>query len=105
MIFLYRVFIVDVNSASPQLPGVIYFGIEATHSGMCKFESASAPGYRNVTTTIYEWVLEAPQVIQVRWVVEQEERLARARHDIDEKARPLVSRSRSRACNLLTALC
>ncbi|QBZ62364.1 hypothetical protein PoMZ_11244 [Pyricularia oryzae] len=83
----HKVIIVDANSASPQLPGVIYYGIEATHSGMAKFDSDSAPGYRMVSTTLREWVTEAPNVIQVRWGVEDEERQARARNDINEQIR------------------
>ncbi|ELQ43822.1 hypothetical protein OOU_Y34scaffold00126g25 [Pyricularia oryzae Y34] len=83
----HKVIIVDANSASPQLPGVIYYGIEATHSGMAKFDSDNAPGYRMVSTTLREWVTEAPNVIQVRWGVEDEERQARARNDINEQIR------------------
>lgn len=86
----HKVIIVDASSASPQLPGVVYYGIEATHSGMAKFDSVNAPGYRTVSTTLREWVSEAPPVIQVRWTVEGEERLARARHDIDERMRPFI---------------
>lgn len=80
-------------SASPQLPGVTYYGIEATHSGMCKFESANAPGYRTVSTTIRDWVREAPPVIAIRWHVEDEDRLVRAKQDINERMRPFVSQS------------
>ena len=83
--------VVDADSASPQLPGVMYYGIEATHSTMCKFDSASAPGFRTVSTAIRDWVGEAPQVIEVRWAIEEEDRLARARHDIDERRMPFVS--------------
>lgn len=86
----HKVIIVDANSASPQLPGVIYYGIEATHSGMAKFDSDNAPGYRMVSTTLREWVTEAPNVIQVRWGVEDEERQARARNDINEQIRAFV---------------
>jgi hypothetical protein len=69
-----RAFIVDQASASPQLPGVRYYGIEASHSTMCKFESKSSPGYLNVSTQIRTWVLESPPVIQSRWVVERKAR-------------------------------
>jgi hypothetical protein len=83
--------VVDPTSASPQLPGVTYYGIEANHSGMCKFESREAPGYRTVSTALRDWVREAPAVIQVRWVVEEEDRLARAMQEVDERMRPFVS--------------
>lgn len=70
-----KVFIVEQGSASPQLPNVNYYGIEATHSGMCKFESKSSPGYLNVSTTVKSWVLAAPPVIESRWVDEERYRL------------------------------
>ncbi len=81
-----RSFIVDQASASPQLPGVRYYGIEASHSTMCKFESKSSPGYLNISTQIRTWVLESPPVIQSRWLVER-----RARQQIREnEARELL---------------
>ncbi|TAQ89882.1 hypothetical protein B7494_g1819 [Chlorociboria aeruginascens] len=66
-----KAYVVDQASASPLLPDVQYFGIEATHSGMAKFESKNSPGYLNVSTTIKSWVVEAPQVIQARWDMER----------------------------------
>ncbi|CAK7197800.1 hypothetical protein SEUCBS139899_000449 [Sporothrix eucalyptigena] len=80
-----KAFVVDVDSASPQLPGVTYYGIEADHSSMCKFDGPNAPGYRTMTTAIQEWVKEAPVVIEVRWRVEQEDSEARARRELDER--------------------
>ena len=69
-----KTFIVDQKSAGPGLPDVQYFGIEATHSGMCKFESKNSPGYRNVSVTIKSWVEESPQVIQGYWELEKRQR-------------------------------
>lgn len=69
-----RMFIVDQLSASPLLPDVQYFGIEASHSGMCKFESKNSPGYLNVSATIKGWVEESPQVIQARLDMERRTR-------------------------------
>ncbi|SPO01370.1 uncharacterized protein DNG_04046 [Cephalotrichum gorgonifer] len=77
-------FVVDANSAGPQLPGVTYYSIEATHSTMCKFPTADAPGYSNVSSAILQWVLEAPDSIQTRWRVEEEERATRALNDVNE---------------------
>lgn len=82
---LSRVMVVDPGSASPQLPGVTYYGIEAPHSGMCKFDSVTAPGYRMVSSALQEWVKEAPSVIQVRWYVELEDRHVRQRLDLYEQ--------------------
>ncbi|ETS73458.1 hypothetical protein PFICI_14404 [Pestalotiopsis fici W106-1] len=83
-----KMLVVDAQSASPQLPGVGYFSIEATHSGMCKFDSKNAPGYRTVATSIRDWVGEAPDVISTRWRVEDDEKLARAKHEIEERMKP-----------------
>lgn len=69
-----KAFVVDKDSAAPLLPDVLYFGIEATHSGMCKFESKNAPGYMNVSTTIKSWVQECGPTIQARWENERRQR-------------------------------
>ncbi|KAJ0298173.1 hypothetical protein COL516b_010096 [Colletotrichum fioriniae] len=79
--------VVDASSASPQLPGVVYYGIEAPHSGMCKFNSSSAPGYRNVSTAIRTWAEEAPPVIRTRWDMEMDDRRARAQSEAAEITR------------------
>jgi hypothetical protein len=51
-----KLFVVDQHSAGPLLPDVQYFGIEATHSSMSKFESKNSPGYTNVSVTLRSWV-------------------------------------------------
>ncbi|KAI0517817.1 hypothetical protein F5B22DRAFT_645521 [Xylaria bambusicola] len=89
-----RALVVDANSASPQLPGVTYYAIEATHSGMCKFDSKNAPGYRTISSAIREWVLDAPDVIRTRWRVEEDEKLARAKHEIEERMKPWIQSQR-----------
>ncbi|KAI5922953.1 hypothetical protein F4810DRAFT_720606 [Camillea tinctor] len=89
-----RMLVVDSTSASPQLPGVTYYAIEATHSGMCKFDSKNAPGYRTVATAIRDWVLDAPDVIATRWRVEEDEKLARAKHEIEERMKPWLNSQR-----------
>ncbi|PBP15673.1 LipA and NB-ARC domain-containing protein [Diplocarpon rosae] len=75
--------IVDQAAASPQLPDVQYFGIEATHSGMCKFDSKNAPGFTNVSVTIRSWAQECPDFIQTRW---EAERMLRRQKREDEIA-------------------
>lgn len=79
-------FVVDANSASPQLQGVTYYGIEANHSGMCKFDGQNAPGYRTVSTSITEWVAKAMTVIDIRWDAEEEERKKRAADEYYERS-------------------
>ena len=86
-----RILVVDASSASPQLVGVTYYGIEATHSRMCKFESENAPGYRTVSTAIREWIADAPEVIPIRWEVEEDQRRVRANLEYFERARQYVS--------------
>ncbi|KAK7951060.1 uncharacterized protein PG986_006788 [Apiospora aurea] len=90
-----KMLVVDAQSASPQLPGVTYFAIEATHSGMCKFESRNSPGYRTVAITIKEWAEEAPDVVSTRWRVEEEEKFARAQHEITERMQPWLKSQRA----------
>ncbi|KAJ8129059.1 hypothetical protein O1611_g4574 [Lasiodiplodia mahajangana] len=92
-----RMLVVDATSASPQLPGVTYYAIEATHSGMCKFDNRNAPGYRTVATALREWVLNAPDVITTRWRVEEDEKLARAKHEIEERMKPWIQSQRLHA--------
>ncbi|KAI1097974.1 hypothetical protein F4804DRAFT_142267 [Jackrogersella minutella] len=89
-----KALIVDAQSASPQLPGVTYYAVEATHSGLCKFESRSAPGFRTVATAIRDWVYDAPDVISTRWRVEEDEKLARAKHEIEERMKPWLDSQR-----------
>ncbi|KAL2268471.1 hypothetical protein VTJ83DRAFT_3317 [Remersonia thermophila] len=79
--------VVDAVSASPQLPGVRYYGVEATHSGMCKFESANAPGWSTISGAIRDWIVEAPEVILIRWEVEEDQRRVRANLESFERAR------------------
>lgn len=88
---LYRVLIVDPSSAGPQLPGVRYYGIEATHSGMCKFASVNAPGYLTVSTALREWVHNAPEVIAVRWLREEQERRDAAYIEAADRIHEFVS--------------
>ncbi|OBT93528.1 hypothetical protein VE01_08343 [Pseudogymnoascus verrucosus] len=69
-----KIFVVDQASASPPLPGVRYYGIEGTHSSMCKFESKNAPGYLNVSTAIKGWANDCTPKIQARWAAERKAR-------------------------------
>lgn len=93
-----RILIVDAHSASPQLPGVTYYGVEATHSQLCKFGSSSAPGFRALSTDIRQWVLEAPMIVDARWEAEQAEMSARVRNEIHERISPFVSYLHSDDC-------
>ncbi|KAL7797264.1 Alpha/Beta hydrolase protein [Trichoderma ceciliae] len=80
-----KIMVVDPSSASPQLPGVTYYGVEATHAQLCKFENASSPGFRALSTDIRQWVLEAPDFIAVRWDVEEHDKAARMQYEVQER--------------------
>lgn len=87
----FKDFVVDQRSASPQLPGVRYYGIEADHSHMCKFESKNAPGYLNVATTIKAWVNKAPPIIEQRFVQEREAQRQAIMNEMREKLSPFTN--------------
>ncbi|KAM0322458.1 hypothetical protein ACHAQA_009527 [Verticillium albo-atrum] len=83
--------VVDSASANPKLPGVNYYGIEATHSGMCKFDGPTSPGYRIVSTAIHDWVLQAPKAIARRWDIEKDEQRQRAMQEATERLGPMAA--------------
>ncbi|KAK4203608.1 Alpha/Beta hydrolase protein, partial [Triangularia verruculosa] len=88
-----KILVVGAASAGPQLPGVTYYGIEKDHSGMCKFEGENAPGWKNVSTTIRQWVADGVNLIPPRWLLEEKDRQLRASLENFERARPYVSLS------------
>ncbi|KAL8341906.1 hypothetical protein RB601_005287 [Gaeumannomyces tritici] len=91
----HKILVVDANSAGPQLPGVTYYGIDATHSGMCKYDSADAPGYRIVSTTLRDWVAEAAPFVEMRWKVEEEDRRMKTVNQMHEMGMPYMPTSPS----------
>ena len=76
-----KALIVSAESASPQLANAYYYGIEATHSDMCKFSSDTAPGYRVLANALREWIRKAPAVIEDRWDAENRERGEKYRYE------------------------
>ncbi|RGP80658.1 hypothetical protein FLONG3_1262 [Fusarium longipes] len=85
--------VVDAKSAAPPLPGVTYYGIEACHSEMCKFDSIESPGFRNITTTLEKWIEKAPCLIQERWFAEEDESQNRALARVKEIMSPYTDRA------------
>ena len=72
-----------------------YYGVEATHSNMCKFDSFHAPGYRALSTEIRQWARDAPAVVATRWQIEEQEmkyRMMNEINEIQERISPYVSR-------------
>ncbi|KAH6686621.1 hypothetical protein F5X68DRAFT_275963 [Plectosphaerella plurivora] len=69
-----KTMVVEPPDAVDPLPGAVCYGIESTHSDMCRFDSPTAPGYFAVSTGLRDWVLAAPTVIQKRWEFERDQR-------------------------------
>ena len=93
--------VVDANSASPPLPGVTYYGVEATHSQMCKFSSTRAPGFNILAATLRQWILDGPRLIRRRWFVEDQETRTRMVSEVQERVAELIeSAVRLPACLL-----
>jgi hypothetical protein len=61
-------FVVPKESAAPDELAEERSGIEADHSGMCKFSSERSPGYNLVEEAIQRYSEQAPAVIASRWV-------------------------------------
>ncbi|KAJ4008913.1 hypothetical protein NW766_009096 [Fusarium irregulare] len=61
---------------------------------MCKFESTSSPGFRNIATTIQQWVDKAPYLVQGRWFIEEQESHNRAIANVREIMSPFAGHAR-----------
>ena len=77
-------FIVDEESASPNIQDVERAGIQQDHSHMCKFENDSAPGFALVAEGIQRYAGEAPETIALRWQTEKAEQIAKKRAEVEE---------------------
>ncbi|KAE8395642.1 Alpha/Beta hydrolase protein [Aspergillus alliaceus] len=80
-------YIVNVESAVPTIDGVDKCAIPADHRGMCKFQNASAPGFKTVLAALKRYSQAAPMVIQGRLKVEAEMLEGRRRHEAMELLR------------------
>jgi pimeloyl-ACP methyl ester carboxylesterase len=87
----HRVKVVDSQSAGPRIPGVAYYGIEADHTTMCRFDSENAPGYVTVSTAIRTWVGTAGPDIERRVRKEQDLLEEKIKWENSERMRPFVS--------------
>lgn len=68
--------IVGTESAAPAWDVVERSGIDATHSGMVKFNNDHDKGYRVVLAALQKYQQEAPRLISLRWEQEIAARLA-----------------------------
>ncbi|KAI4124449.1 MAG: hypothetical protein LQ347_005731 [Umbilicaria vellea] len=77
-------YIVEEESASPNVQDVERAGIQADHSHMCKFESDSSPGFDLVAEGIQRYAEEAPATIKTRWIQERKSSEAQKQAAIEE---------------------
>lgn len=77
-------YIVDEDSASPNIQDVERASIQQDHFRMCKFENKSAPGFDLVAEGIRSFASQAPEMIKLRWDSETAERRTRKKAQVDE---------------------
>lgn len=77
-------YIVTEASAAPILDNTERCGIAANHSEMCKFESTSCQGFRDVAAALRRYCRNAPGLIMSRVVRENEVILQRRREEAVE---------------------
>lgn len=77
-------YVVDEDSASPNVSDVERTVIQQDHSRMCKFEDESAPGFHLVAEGIQRYASQAPDMINFRWESESDERRTRKEAQVEE---------------------
>lgn len=77
-------YIVDEESASPNIQDVERASIQQDHSRMCKFENERAPGFHLVTEGIQRFASHAPKTIKLRWDWEIAEQRTRREADAEQ---------------------
>ena len=87
----YR-YIVDKESAAPNLPDVERAGIQADHSSMCKFDDDHSPAFDLVVNAINRYASDSTQKIPLRWAIEKENQSNLRKGEILEK-NPKVMRT------------
>ena len=80
-------FIVDEESASPNIQDVERAVIQKDHMQICKFEDSGDPGFHLVTEAIQRYASEATETIRPRWDLEKANRLAKRRAEAEELLR------------------
>lgn len=77
-------YVVDEESASPNIQDVERAVIQQDHSHMCKFENDAAPGFDLVAEGIQRYAGDAPEKIALRWQSEKAEQIAKKRAEVEE---------------------
>ena len=88
-------YIVDKESASPNIQDVERASIQQDHSHMCKFESDGAPGFSLIAEGIQRYAVNAPKAVSSRWSSERAEQRARKEADAEELLASTLQRSMS----------
>ena len=79
----YR-YVVDKESAAPNLPDVERAGIQADHSGMCKFDDARSPGFDLAVDAIKRYAEASVNSVPLHWEGERRKRSIQQTIDILE---------------------
>lgn len=95
-------YIVNEESASPNIQDVERASIQQDHSHMCKFENINAPGFHLVTEGIQRYASEALKMIGSRWILDEVEQKRRKEAEVEELLPSTLRRSEHTALSSFT---
>lgn len=78
-------YIVNEESASPNIQDVERASIQQDHSHMCKFENNNAPGFHLITEGIQRYASQALKTIPSRWNTDNAEQLKVKEGEVEER--------------------
>ena len=78
------IFVVDGESAAPNIPDVERTVIEENHGHMCRFEGSNSPGFEVLAEAIWRYARDAETLIQRRWIEERQTRSIAKRFEAEE---------------------
>ena len=97
-------YIVDEESASPNIQDVERASIQQDHSHICKFENDRAPGFDLVTDAIQRYAFQALDTIVSRWNAERAEQRKRREAEAEELLRGTMRGSENTALSNTTSI-
>ncbi|MCJ1264537.1 hypothetical protein MMC22_004409 [Lobaria immixta] len=86
-------YIVDEESASPNIQDVERAGIQRDHFHMCKFENEDSPGFSLIAEGIQRYAIDAPKIVSSRWHSERAEQRLRKEAEAEELLKNAFLRS------------
>ncbi|KAL9136522.1 MAG: hypothetical protein Q9175_002267 [Cornicularia normoerica] len=95
-------YIVNEESASPNIQDVERASIQQDHSHMCKFENINAPGFHLVTEGIQRYASQALKIIGSRWILDEDEQKRRKEAEVEELLPSTLRRSEHTALSSST---